>query len=269
MIGQGGDTARVPVNAEDAALITIFILLGLALFGGGIAAIVDGWPYLVLERGFTQVIIGTVAATGGIILLALSRVLVELRRVKASLADFAVVRPAAPPADEAVALAGKPDSEDVPAHVEAQATLPGFAPVVAGAGLVAAGGALAALHEGAADSKDGEKTPASEEDDAPEPVVSDLFEDIEVESEAEGEKRSGSADAGTEPSSEQAGEPAVTEAADPTVADVPSDAITSAITAAFEPKVPPTEAISAEEDAGPQDAESQGAESQDAEPHET
>lgn len=270
MIGQGGDTACVPVNAEDTALITIFVLLGLALLGGGIAAIVDGWPYLVLERGFTQVIIGTVAATGGVILLALSRVLVELRRVKASLADIATLRPASPPADEAVAFAEKDRSEGVPAQADAQATLPGFGPVAAGAGLVAAGGALVALRESAADSKDGETTPASEED-APEPVVSDLFEDIEVESDVAGEKRAGPDDAGAEPepTSEQAGEPAVTEAADSPVADIPSDAITSAITAAFEPKVPPTEAVSAEENADSQDAESQGAESHETEGQET
>jgi hypothetical protein len=267
MIGQGGDTACVPVNAEDTALITIFVLLGLALFGGGIAAIVDGWPYLVLERGFTQVIIGTVAATGGVILLALSRVLVELRRVKASLADIATVRLAAPPEGEAAALAEKPGSEDVPAQAEAQATLPGFAPIAAGAGLVAAGGALAALHEGAADSKDGEKTSASQDDDAPEPVVSDLFEDIEVEAEAADETRGGMADKGPEPAltSEQAGEPVAAEAADLPAADVPSDAITSAITAAFEPKAPSTEAVSADESADSRDVEGKDAESQQAE----
>jgi hypothetical protein len=63
-------------------LIAIFSPgLGLS-FGGGAAAIVDGLPYLVLERGFTQVIIGTVAATAGLIMLALAWVLVEVRRVK-------------------------------------------------------------------------------------------------------------------------------------------------------------------------------------------
>jgi hypothetical protein len=43
-------------------LIIFFILLGLGFVGGGAVAIVDGLPYMVLERGFTQVIIGTVVA---------------------------------------------------------------------------------------------------------------------------------------------------------------------------------------------------------------
>lgn len=60
----------------------MFFLLGLGLLCGGGYAVFDGWPYLVLERGFTQVIIGSVAVTAGLVLLALSCVLVELRRVR-------------------------------------------------------------------------------------------------------------------------------------------------------------------------------------------
>ncbi|AMJ59046.1 hypothetical protein [Bosea sp. PAMC 26642] len=68
-------------------MITIFGLLGVAFLGGGVWAIVDGWPYMVLERGFTQVIIGTVAVTGGVILLGLWWLMMELRRVKASVSS--------------------------------------------------------------------------------------------------------------------------------------------------------------------------------------
>lgn len=70
---------------KDAELIAFFLVLGLAFLAGGIAAIVDGLPYLVLERGFTQVIIGTTIAVGGVILLAMCWLLVELRRVRKAL----------------------------------------------------------------------------------------------------------------------------------------------------------------------------------------
>lgn len=63
-------------------MVKVFVVLGVALLAGGGYAVVDGWPYLVLERGFTQVIIGALAVTAGLILLALAAVLVELRRLK-------------------------------------------------------------------------------------------------------------------------------------------------------------------------------------------
>lgn len=63
-------------------MIILFILLGLGCLGGGAAAIIDGMPYLVLERGFTQVIIGTVVAVAGVILLALAAVLAKLRALE-------------------------------------------------------------------------------------------------------------------------------------------------------------------------------------------
>lgn len=66
-------------------MIAIFLVLGLGFLAGGIAAIVDGLPYLVLERGFTQVIIGTTVAVTGVVLLAISWLLVELRRIRRAL----------------------------------------------------------------------------------------------------------------------------------------------------------------------------------------
>ncbi len=71
-------------------MIIIFILLGLGFLGAGAAAIVDGLPYMVLERGFTQVIIGTVMAVAGVLMLALSWVLVELRRLQKTVSGAAV-----------------------------------------------------------------------------------------------------------------------------------------------------------------------------------
>lgn len=111
-------------------MITIFILLGLAFLGGGAAAIVDGWPYLVLERGFTEVIIGAIAATAGLLMLMLSYVLVEIRRVRTNLSNAVL----------AASLASMAGGEPVPAEGAAHRGL-GTAGAVAGLGLAAGAGA--------------------------------------------------------------------------------------------------------------------------------
>jgi hypothetical protein len=119
---------------RNAALITIFILLGLAFLGGGAAAIVDGWPYLVLERGFTEVIIGAIAATAGLLMLMLSYVLVEIRRVRTNLSNAVL----------AASLASMAGGEPVPAEGAAhrgQGTAGMTAGAVAGLGLAAGAGA--------------------------------------------------------------------------------------------------------------------------------
>ncbi|MDR6871389.1 hypothetical protein J2Y55_002401 [Bosea sp. BE125] len=115
-------------------MITIFILLGLAFLGGGAAAIVDGWPYLVLERGFTEVIIGAIAATAGLLMLMLACVLVEIRRVRTSLSNAVL----------AASLASMAGGEPVPAEGAAhrgQGTVGGTAGAIAGLGLAAGAGA--------------------------------------------------------------------------------------------------------------------------------
>ena len=66
-------------------MIIVFTVLGVLMLAGGGYAIYDGLPYLVLERGFTQVIIGTVVTVSGVIVLAIARVLSELRRVRSRL----------------------------------------------------------------------------------------------------------------------------------------------------------------------------------------
>lgn len=127
-------------------MIIIFILLGLGFLGGGIAAIVDGLPYMVLERGFTQVIIGTVVAVAGVVMLALSWVLVELRRIRTTVSNAAMAMSVASMAGGAAPERVVP-SPPLPLAPEDRvaALSPGAA--VAGAGALAgAGAALAATH---------------------------------------------------------------------------------------------------------------------------
>lgn len=63
-------------------MVKLFVVLGFALLAGGAYAIVDGWPYLVLERALAEVILGALAVIAGLILLALAAVLAEVRRLK-------------------------------------------------------------------------------------------------------------------------------------------------------------------------------------------
>lgn len=127
-------------------MITIFILLGLSFLGGGIAAIVDGMPYMVLERGFTQVIIGTVVAVAGVVMLALSWLLVELRWLKKTVSNAATAISVAsmigsPAAESAVPMPRVPsEPEDTAGTLR-----PGL--VVAGAGALAGAGATLAASQ--------------------------------------------------------------------------------------------------------------------------
>ncbi|SDF49481.1 hypothetical protein [Bosea robiniae] len=84
-------------------MIAIFTILGLLLFGGGAYAIYDGWPYLVLERGFTEVIMGSIASSAGLIMLSLAWILREVRATRRALVEAIELRSAMPsPAASAV-----------------------------------------------------------------------------------------------------------------------------------------------------------------------
>lgn len=124
---------------KEAELIAIFTLLGLGLFGGGAYAVYDGWPYLVLERGFTQVIIGSIAMTAGLILLALAWVLKQLKAIRTELAEAAEARVSVTAPAEAAFPAVLPMA---PANVP-PASSP-IVPAVLGAGAAAAAAAVVA-----------------------------------------------------------------------------------------------------------------------------
>lgn len=126
-------------------MVKVFVVLGVALLAGGGYAVVDGWPYLVLERGFTQVIIGALAATAGLILLALAVVLAELRRLKGMVTGaMAMLTLAGSGRRDEPAHASVPGDDEVPRAAEKADT--GLATgLAAGAGAAAIGGALAGL----------------------------------------------------------------------------------------------------------------------------
>jgi hypothetical protein len=130
-------------------LVRLFVVLGFALLAGGAYAIFDGWPYRVLERGFTEVILGGLSAVAGLIMLALAAVLAEIRRLKGLVSGAMAVAALSEPRSDARPLPGetpaRPESvlEKVPAP---EASSIGIATTLAaGAGAAAVTGALIGL----------------------------------------------------------------------------------------------------------------------------
>ncbi|MBR3194747.1 hypothetical protein, partial [Bosea sp. (in: a-proteobacteria)] len=143
-------------------MVRVFVVLGFALLAGGAYAIVDGWPYRVLERGFTEVILGGLSLVAGLILLALAAVLAEVRRLKALVSGaMAVTTLSEPRADQ------RPTPNLAPARPEPaldkapepEAKPVGIATTLAvGAGAAAVAGALTGLAK--TEEKPGEKAAA-------------------------------------------------------------------------------------------------------------
>lgn len=130
-------------------MVRLFVVLGFALLAGGAYAIVDGWPYRVLERGFTEVILGGLSAVAGMILLALAAILMEIRRLKGlvsgAMAAVALSesRADARPVPNETFVRADPSLEKTP---EPEAKPVGIATTLAvGAGAAAVAGALTGL----------------------------------------------------------------------------------------------------------------------------
>ena len=130
-------------------MVRLFVVLGFALLAGGAYAIVDGWPYRVLERGLTEVILGGLSLVAGLILLSLAAVLAEVRRLKGlvsgAMAAVALAEPrvAERPVPSEVPGRPEPSVEKAP---EPEAKPVDIATTLAvGAGATAVAGALTGL----------------------------------------------------------------------------------------------------------------------------
>src|SRR4051812_47279175 len=66
-------------------MVIALLALAVAMIAGGGVAVVQGYDIVLLERGWTLVISGSVCATGGAILLGLTMVLTRLGRIQAEL----------------------------------------------------------------------------------------------------------------------------------------------------------------------------------------
>ncbi|RVU14674.1 hypothetical protein [Methylobacterium oryzihabitans] len=68
-------------------MVVALFVLALAMLLGGLASVVQGIPYVRLEVGWTMVIAGSVAASGGAVVLGLAALLGRLRRIELALRD--------------------------------------------------------------------------------------------------------------------------------------------------------------------------------------
>ncbi|WP_442753537.1 hypothetical protein ACNHKD_11040 [Methylocystis sp. JAN1] len=67
--------------------------LGLALAAGGLYAMWTGWDMILLERGWSLFIAGSVALSGGVVTIALGRVIAHLARLGAGVMAAAALVP--------------------------------------------------------------------------------------------------------------------------------------------------------------------------------
>jgi hypothetical protein len=78
---------RSRLNTEGCNLPIILMILGAVLVICGVYGLIAGLPYLVLERGFTQAIMGSVLVTGGLVLIGIGLLMRDMRRLFARLAS--------------------------------------------------------------------------------------------------------------------------------------------------------------------------------------
>ncbi|MGL4729618.1 MAG: hypothetical protein ACRCWO_12770, partial [Bosea sp. (in: a-proteobacteria)] len=116
----------------------LLMILGACLVIGGIYGLFEGLPYLVLERGFTQAIMGSVMLTGGLVLIAIGLLMRDMRRLFASLSHKPAITAADTPAAKP-AIAGKETATTLAAGTLAAGTL---AAGTLAAGAVAAGAVI-------------------------------------------------------------------------------------------------------------------------------
>ncbi|MFD2251577.1 hypothetical protein FHS82_000732 [Pseudochelatococcus lubricantis] len=107
-------------------MIFISTVLACLLIGGGLGAVVIGSGMIVLERGWSMVISGSVVATGGVLLLGIAMILKELRRLPDRLADALPEAPAPHSYYHDADFDGAPAAPDHAASVR-----PRFEPLVA------------------------------------------------------------------------------------------------------------------------------------------
>ncbi len=75
------------------------VLSGVLLAGGGLYAMWVGWEYVQLERGWSQFIAGAVALSGGVVTIAIGRLIRVLLRFTAPAPRELAARVTAPPTE--------------------------------------------------------------------------------------------------------------------------------------------------------------------------
>ncbi|MBS7698436.1 MULTISPECIES: hypothetical protein [unclassified Chelatococcus] len=69
-------------------MVVICLLVGCLMVAGGVTAVTTGMGFIVLERGWSMVIAGSVVATGGALLIGIALLIREIRRLPMHLATY-------------------------------------------------------------------------------------------------------------------------------------------------------------------------------------
>lgn len=131
-------------------MIIALFALSLAMIVGGIAAVVQGFPFVRLESGLAMVIAGATTASAGAVLLGLAAVAARLKRVEEALGEFRDVRgddlPVSVPThrEAGSTRVDAPRHDPVLADVSPATQHPGIAGTAGLAGLTVGGAAPAA-----------------------------------------------------------------------------------------------------------------------------
>ncbi|CAO4148753.1 DUF308 domain-containing protein [Methylorubrum thiocyanatum] len=172
-------------------MVVALLALSSVMILGGIAAVVQGFPYVRLESGLAMVIGGSTAASAGVVLLGLTAVVHRLLAIQRAVADRRAIAPQPVPAGLPAAAAPWADTAPeapVPAVPEVQPperpSLVGTGgsgmggPGMGAAGIGAAGLAglsLGALRPGGRGSEPVFEDPAPPQPSAAEPLLPDLL----------------------------------------------------------------------------------------------
>lgn len=162
-------------------MVVALLALSLVMLLGGIAAMVQGFPYVRLESGLAMVIGGSTAASAGVILLGLTALLDRLRRIGEILTQQRAEVHPGPSVPAAPALTGAPWETDASAPAAPEVVPPERPSLAAmGAGMGAAGLAglsIGALRPGARGTEPVFEDPAPPATTAAEPLLPDLLPD--------------------------------------------------------------------------------------------
>jgi len=132
-------------------MVVALLALSSVMILGGVAAVVQGFPYVRLESGLAMVIGGSTAASAGVVLLGLTAIVHRLRTLHGAVESLreASPQPSIPAATPAGGVPWEVSSAEAPAFTAPEVSPP-ERPSLAGMGLAGAGAAgLAGLSIGA------------------------------------------------------------------------------------------------------------------------
>ncbi|ABY31686.1 hypothetical protein [Methylorubrum extorquens] len=166
-------------------MVVALLALSSVMILGGVAAVVQGFPYVRLESGLAMVIGGSTAASAGVVLLGLTAIVYRLRRLHTAVESLreASPQPSIPAAVPAGVVPWEASAPEAPAFTAPEVSPP-ERPSLAGMGLAGAGAAglaglsIGALRPGARGAEPVFEDPAPSAEPQPsaaEPLLPDLL----------------------------------------------------------------------------------------------